>query len=264
MIVSNPTSLHLRYLLKAIDHNINALIEKPVASSYREIKPVENKIKDRKNKVYVGFNLRFHPIVREVSKIITTNRYGKVLKADLFVGEYLPYWHPYEDYRASYAAKKELGGGALRALCHEIDLGQYWFGDYNKVFSKVSKISGLDINVDDNTDIFAEMKNGILLKITMDYLNPVVERRGRILFEKGLLKYNFSNMDITFTDYATKEGKLLLKIENYDYNAQYKCQMEKFINKSNEEICSLEEGISVTRIIDKCEESSQTGRMLRV
>lgn len=264
MIVSNPTSLHLIYLLKAIDYDIDALIEKPVASSYKEIETVEDKIKGRKNKVYVGFNLRFHPIVREVSRIISTNRYGKVLKADLFVGEYLPLWHPYEDYRASYAAKKELGGGALRTLCHEIDLAQYWFGDYNKVFSKVSKISGLDINVDDNTDILAEMKNGILLKITMDYLNPVLERRGRILFEKGLLEYDFSNLDITFTDYATKECKLLLKVENYDYNAQYRCQMERFINKSNEEICTLEEGINVARIIDKCEESSQMGRMLSV
>lgn len=264
MIVSNPTHLHLRYLLKAIDHNIDALIEKPVAASYREIRAVEDKIRGRKNKVYVGFNLRLHPIIREVSKIITTDRYGKVLKADLYVGEYLPFWHPYEDYTTSYAAGKEFGGGALRTLCHEIDLGQYWFGAYDKVFSRVSKISRLDIDVDDNADILAEMTNGILLKITMDYLNPVPERRGRILFEKGLVEYNFANMDITFTDYATKEQKVLLKIEDYDYNTQYRWQMEKFIKGNDEEICTLEEGINVTRVIDKCEESSQAGRMLHV
>jgi len=264
MIVSNPTSLHLDYLLKAIDYNVDALIEKPVASSYTEIKTVENEIRGRKNKVYVGFNLRFHPIVREVSEIIKTNKYGRVLKADLYVGEYLPSWHPYEDYRASYAAKKELGGGVLRTLCHEIDLGQYWFGGYNKVYGKVARISGLDIDVDDNTDILAEMKNGVLLKITMDYLNPVLERRGRILFEKGLLEYNFPSMEITFTDYETREIRSLLKVEKYDYNAQYRHQMEKFLDKSDEQICTLEEGINVARIVDKCEESSHTGRMLSV
>ena len=264
MIISNPTSLHLEYLLKAIDHNVDALIEKPVASSYKQIKQVEDKIRRRKNMVCVGFNLRFHPIIREIKQTLADGRYGKPLKADLFVGEYLPNWHPYEDYRASYASKKEMGGGALRTLCHEIDLGQYWFGDYDEVFSRVSKISGLDIGTDDNTDILAEMQNGILLKITMDYLNPVLERRGRILFERGLLEYNFTNMDITFTDYATKKCKLLFKIENYDYNAQYKCQMEQFITKSGGEICTLEEGINVTRIIDECEESSRTGRVLHV
>jgi predicted dehydrogenase len=264
LIVSNPTSLHLEYLLKAIDHNVDAFIEKPVASNYREIEAVEDKIRTRKNKIYVGFNLRFHPIIREISRIIGADKYGRVLKADLYAGSYLPFWHPYEDYRTSYSAKKELGGGALRTLCHEIDLGQYLFGDFNRIFARVSRISDLGIDVDDNTDILAEMKSGVLLKITMDYLNPVLERRGRILFEKGLLEYNFSTTDIMFTDYDTKESQLLLKLDNYDCNTQYKYQMERFINKSNEEICTLDEGINVTRIIDICEESSQTGRMLRV
>lgn len=264
MIVSNPTSLHLEYLLKTIELNIDALIEKPVAPGYGEIKPVEEKIKKRKNKVYVGFNLRFHPIIQHIRDIIESDRYGKVLKADLYVGQYLPLWHPYEDYRTSYAAKKDLGGGVLRTLSHEIDLGQYWFGEYSGVFSKVSRISSLAIDVDDNADILAEMKNGTLLKITMDYLNPFLTRKGMIFFEKGLLEYSFSNMDINFSDYATKERRLLLKLENYDYNAQYRRQMEDAINRRGGEICTLEEGINVTRIIDICEESSQTGRMLNV
>ena len=264
MIVSNPTSLHTRYILKSIHHNVDALIEKPVASCYKEIETIEDKLKRRKNKIYVGFNLRFHPIVKEIGKIIAANAYGKVLKADLYVGQYLPFWHPYEDYRASYAARKELGGGVLRTLCHEIDMGQHWFGDYSKIFSKVSKISDLDINTDDSTDIFIEMKNGILLKITMDYLNPVIERSGRILFEKGLLEYNFAKMEIAFTDYATQKRRSLFKLKNYDYNDQYRCQLEAFISRSDKEICTLEEGINVSRIIDKCEQSSRMGRMLYV
>jgi len=264
MIISNPTSLHTRYILKAIHYNVDALIEKPVASCYKEIETIEDKLKGRKNKICIGFNLRFHPIVKEIAKIIAANRYGKVLKADLYVGQYLPFWHPYEDYRASYAARKELGGGVLRTLCHEIDMGQHWFGDYGKVFAKVSKISDLDINTDDSTDILAEMKNGTLLKITMDYLNPVIERTGRILFEKGLLEYNFANLEIAFTNYATQKRCTLLRLENYDYNDQYRRQIEAFMSKSSQEICTLEEGINVSRIIDKCEQSSRMGRMLHV
>ena len=264
MIVCNPTNLHLEYLLKAIDHNIDALIEKPVANAYNKIKEAEKRIKKRKNRIYVGFNLRFHPIVKKVKEIIDARVYGNVLKANLYVGEYLPFWHPYEDYRKSYAARNELGGGSLRTFSHEIDLGQYWFGNYDKIFAKVSKISDLEIDVDDNTDIFAEMKKGMLLKLSMDYLNPLGERKGELFFENGLLKYNFLKMEIKFTDYATKESKILLKLENYDYNAQYKSQMEKFMNRSDEEICTLEEGINVMKLINKCEESNQMGRMLHV
>lgn len=264
MIVSNPTNLHLEYLLKSIKHNIDALIEKPVSKDYKEIKAIEDSIKERGNRIYVGFNLRFHPIIRKVKEIIDTGKYGKVLKANLYVGEYLPYWHPYEDYRESYAARKELGGGVLRTLSHEIDIGQYWFGEYDKIFANVSKISELDIDVEDNTDIFAGMKKGMILKITMDYLNPLSERKGELFFKNGLLKYNFLKMEIKFTDYATKESKTLFKIENYNYNTQYRCQMEEFISENKGKICTLEEGINVMKIINKCEESNQTGRILYV
>ena len=264
MIVSNPSNLHLEYLLKAIDHNIDALIEKPVANAYNKIKEAEKRLKERKNRIYVGYNLRFNPIVKKVKEIIDARVYGNVLKANLYVGEYLPFWHPYEDYRKRYAARDDLGGGSLRTFSHEIDLGQYWFGNYDKIFAKVSKISDLEIDVDDNTDIFAEMKKGMILKISMDYLNPLGERKGELFFEDGLLKYDFLKREIEFTDYANNESKTVLKSENYDYNAQYKSQMEKFMNRSDEEICTLEEGINVMKLINKCEESNQTGRMLHV
>lgn len=264
MIISNPTNLHLRYLLKSIDYKIDALIEKPIASDFAQIKKVEDNIRKRKNKIYVGYNLRFHPIVTKIKEIINSGKFGKVLKADLYVGEYLPFWHPYEDYRKSYSARKEFGGGVLRTLSHEIDLGQYWFGEYKKIFAKVLKISDLDINVDDSTDIFAEMKNRIILKISMDYLNPLGIRKGEIFFEKGLSKYNFLKKEIIFIDYKNKENKILLKIDYYDFNEQYRFQMENFLKKSDKKLCSLEEGINVLKIIDKCEESNRKGRMIYV
>ncbi len=264
MIISNPTNLHLEYIVKSIDHKIDALIEKPVANDFNKVKEVKDRIKKRNNKIYIGYNLRFHPIVTKIKEIIDSGKFGKVLKAELYVGEYLPFWHPYEDYRKSYAAKKELGGGVLRTLSHEIDLGQYWFGEYKKIFAKVLKISDLDINVDDSTDIFAEMKNRIILKISMDYLNPLGIRKGEIFFEKGLLKYNFLKKEIIFIDYKNKENKILLRIDYYDFNEQYRFQMENFLKKSDKKLCSLEEGINVLKVIDKCEESNRKGRMIYV
>ena len=264
MIVSNPTNLHLKYITKSIDYNIDALIEKPLTNNFTRINPIEDRIKNRKNKICVGYILRFHPIVTKIKEIINSRKFGKVLKAELYVGEYLPLWHPYEDYRKSYAAKKELGGGALRTLSHEIDLGQYLFGNYNRIFAKISKISDLDIDVDDNTDIFAEMKNKIILKINMDYLNPLCTRKGEIFFEKGLLKYNFLRNEVIFLDYKNRENKILLKIDHHNYNEPYRCQMENFLKKSDKKLCSLEEGINVLKIIDKCEESNRKGRMIYV
>lgn len=265
IIISNPTNLHLEYLLKAIDHNIDVLVEKPVATSLDEIESVCDRISNRKNRVVVGYNLRFHPIINTIKDIISSKRYGTILKADLHAGHYLPYWHPYEDYRTGFAARSELGGGVLRTLSHEIDLGQYWFGNYREIFSKVLKISNLEIDVDDYTFIYSKMENGVVLNISIDYLSPIPERNGSILFEKGLLRYDFNNLEIQFAEYGNETGwKTIEKLSDYDYNHQYESQSKHFLDGNSTKICSLEQGIEVLRIISKCEESNEKGMIINV
>ena len=265
IIISNPTNLHLEYLIKCIDHNVDVLVEKPVANDLDDILIAREKILNRKNKVAVGYNLRFHPIVNAIKDIISSNKYGNVLKAELYVGHYLPYWHPYEDYRTGFAARKELGGGVLRTLSHEIDLGQYWFGKYNEVFSKILKISDLQIDVDDYASIFAKMEKNVVLNISMDYLNPISERNGSILFEKGLLSYDFNNLEIRFAEYGGNiEWQTVEQLIDYDYNHQYESQLRHFLSGDNTQICSLEEGIDVLNIISKCEESNKKGVSINV
>lgn len=265
IIVSNPTNLHIKYLLKAIDHNIDVLIEKPIATSLDEIENAYENISNRKNRVVVGYNLRFHPLVDRIKDIISSKKYGNVLKADLYAGHYLPYWHPYEDYRTSFASRKELGGGVLRTLSHEIDLGRYWFGNYRELFSKVMKISNLEIDVDDYTFISAKMDNGLILNISLDYLSPVPERNGAILFENGLLRYDFNNLDIRFIEYDKgTEWQTIEKLCDYDYNHQYESQLKHFLDGNSTKICSLEEGIEILRIITKCEESNEKGLIINV
>jgi len=265
IVISNPTNLHLEYLLKAIDHNVDVLVEKPIASDMDDVIVAQEKISNRKNRVVVGYNLRFHPIVDTIKDIISSNRYGKVLKADLYVGHYLPYWHPYEDYRTGFAARKELGGGVLRTLSHEIDMGQYWFGTYKEVFSKVLHISDLEIDVDDYALIFAKMENDVVLNISLDYLNPISERKGSILFEKGLLSYDINNLEILFAEYSERiEWRTIEKLSDYDYDHQYESQLKHFLTGNPTRICSLEEGIAVLNIISKCEESHEKGLVVNV
>ena len=47
----------------------------------------------------------------------------------------------YEDYKKSYASKKELGGGVVLTCIHEIDYMYWLFGDIKEVFSLTGKFS---------------------------------------------------------------------------------------------------------------------------
>ena len=46
------------------------------------------------------------------------------------VGQYLPDWRPGTDYKSGVSAQKDLGGGALLELSHELDYLQWFFGNF--------------------------------------------------------------------------------------------------------------------------------------
>jgi len=260
IIISNPTNLHLKYLVKSIQLGTKVFVEKPITNNYDELENASiplSKIKEYDG--IIGFNLRFNSLINKIRSIITSQVYGKAISANLMVGYYLPFWHPDEDYRKSYAARLDLGGGVLRTLCHEIDLAQYFFRKINKVFAKVEKLSSLETDVDDFVDIIMETENCKHVLIHLDYLNPVLLREGRILFDRGLLDYNLNNKEIYFTDYVNKQKELIFK-GNENYDDQYILQMNHFIKGKSEIACKIKEGIEVMKVIKCCEESGKEGR----
>ena len=69
----------------------------------------------------VGFQYRYSPTLIKLKEIIEKNTIGNLINGQIANGEYLPYWHPYEDYRKSYASLKKLGGGAILSQIHDFD-----------------------------------------------------------------------------------------------------------------------------------------------
>jgi len=263
VVVSNPTTLHPACAAAALDHGIDVLVEKPVGASLRDVVHLESRIQPGGPMAYIGYNLRFHPIVTAVKAAIDSGTYGRVLKADLYAGHWLPHWHRYEDYRAGYAARKDLGGGVLRTLSHEVDLGQYLFGPYIHVLGRVSRVSALEIDVDDNAEVIAETQRCSVLNISLDYLRPAYRRRGEIFFEGGLLEYDFTRMTVEFTGYSD-ETRTLLKVDAGDGNTSYRRQMEMFLGARDDQMCTLRDGINVMRVIEACEQSSDTREVMYV
>jgi len=196
LIISNPTSLHWHYVQKAIDKKIKFFVEKPIADNLGDI-PLVDKLSQING--VVGYNLRFHGLFKYIKGLIDNDVYGRVISAYLHVGQYLPNWHPYEDYRNAYYARKSLGGGALRTLSHELDLAQYFFGRVKSLFAKVQKVSDLEIDVDDLTSIIAKTEGCEQVSIQINLLDPIITRVGRIYFGKGVVEYDLIKSIVTFT-----------------------------------------------------------------
>ena len=85
----------------------------------------------------IGCQLRYHSGLSYI-KILEKKTLGKIYSVFCDVGEHLPYWHPNENYKKSYAAKKARGGVVL-TLIHEIDY-LYWLFENLKVFTRQEEV----------------------------------------------------------------------------------------------------------------------------
>ena len=127
IIVCSPSSKHFNQFKKIEENfkNINVLIEKPVFEKYYNVK---DKLR---NKYFVGYNLRFHPVIIFLKKFLLNK---KLFSINVVSHSYLPEWRKIS-YRKSVSAKKELGGGVLLELSHELDYLKWIFKDIKILYS---------------------------------------------------------------------------------------------------------------------------------
>jgi predicted dehydrogenase len=244
VIIANPTSLHIETALPFLQRGIKTLIEKPIAHSLADAE----KLSAFSNNLLVAYCLRFLPLIKIVKEIIAAE---KVYKLSFKRSYYLPKWHPYADYRTEYTAKKELGGGVIRTLSHEIDLMLYFFGEPVSTVGITDKISPLEIDTDDIAFFSCKMKNGARVNFELDFFSPKNVNTGEMFTDKG--KYSWDMNEFLFTPYNETTPERLYGQELFDIGKMYSSQMEDFIsfikNGTSENAC-FADGKKVMEIIE--------------
>ena len=202
--ICNPTSLHIQTLQKLIYCSKKFFIEKPVASSEKDLR---NLIKIKKNynlDVFNGYMLRHDPRIKFIKKTIAIKK-EKPNIINFIWRTYLPYWHPYENYRFGYAFSKKLGGGVIRTCSHEIDLALFLNGPVKEV--KVYKLKdNLKGQIECAVLIVLRHSNYSISNILLDFSSKVFERYFDISLGQKMFKWNFKkNYVETITEKKTKK-----------------------------------------------------------
>jgi len=166
IFICSSTSAHYKHLsfVNNIFRNKLIIVEKPLFHKFIKIK--------KNNKIYVGYNLRYDPLVQHIKKIIKNQ---KIWSAEVFCKSHLPSWRE-GDYTKTYSAKKSLGGGVLLDLSHELDYITWIFGELKLKFVVNNKISNLKINTDDNLLIVGSTKNVKQFIIHLNYYSKIESR----------------------------------------------------------------------------------------
>lgn len=206
VVIATPTTEHIQYL----EHFAGVcplFIEKPVAAVFdARLKKVISKLSSLNYFVMAGFQMRFVPVVEHISQLLQENKLGKILSVSLYVGQYLPFWRPSIDYRTSYSAKYEQGGGAALDLIHEIDLAVHWFGPLKNLQIRSEKLGDMEVNTESFVRI--ETKGKPVVQITLDTLNHNKMRTYSIIGTSGSIIVDLYHNHYDFTDVNGKTTKI--------------------------------------------------------
>jgi predicted dehydrogenase len=94
---------------------------------------------------------------------------GRPISARSHWGEYLPAWHPWEDYRDSYSARADLGGGVVLTLCHPFDYLRWFFSEIESLSAETARSDALGLNVEDFAEAILAFKDGPYASVHLDY-----------------------------------------------------------------------------------------------
>jgi predicted dehydrogenase len=210
--------------------------------------------------------LRFNSSIRKIKEVIDSGEIGRLLAFTYHSGQYLPDWHPWEDYRKFYVAKRETGA-AREIVSFELVWLTWVFGNIETVSCFCGKTSILDIDIDDIYQVLMKFKNGVFGHMQVDVVSRVADRSCKIFGEKGVVFWNwgedikvYTAKDKEWKSYKERKGVSVPgydeKIKEEPYIEEMK-QFIKAIRKEEKFPYTLEEDKAILELLYASEESSQ-------
>jgi len=194
VFVCNPTSEHLATAMAAVRAGCHVFVEKPLSHSTDGIAELIAAAGDAQRVVAVGYQMRWHPALLRTRELLQQRAIGRIISVRAEMGEYLPDAHPYEDYRTSYAARADLGGGVLRCYIHEFDYLCWLFGVPRRVFAVGGQLGNLEVDVEDTALTTLEAEVGgrlVVMQTHHSFLQRPASRRCEIVGEDGTIRIDF-------------------------------------------------------------------------
>jgi predicted dehydrogenase len=267
-LIANVSGFHIPTAIKLAKAGVDLFVEKPLSNSLKGVTELVRIIRKKKLVTQMGCQFRFHRCIKEIKRLISSNQLGKVLSIRVECGSFLPDWHPYEDYRKSYASRNDLGGGVVLTLIHEIDYLYWYFGKVSEVFSVTGKYSDLEISADDLSVGIIKFENGVIAEIHLDYFQKPEFRSCKVIGTKGVAYWDSDTNIVKLYDYKKNKWIKVLKWSNYERNLMFKEELAHFLNcvkKQKATINPVErDGIDTLKIGLAILKSSKARKMIKL
>lgn len=245
VLLANTTSEHVTAMqtLAKVGYRGIVLVEKPLFHEANVTVP-QNNFKG----IFLAYNLRFHKLIQMLRGFIEKS---KPVAMHVYAGQYLPTWRPNRDYRTVYSSKKAEGGGVLRDLSHELDYASWLAGGWKDLKAIGGKYSSLEIDSDDNYSIMFNGSSCPLVSVNINYLDHINQRFITMIFNEHTVKVDFIRKELRVND--------RLQVVDFHVDDSYTNMHRALLIGNTKDFCSLDDGLSVMKMIEAAETSAQRG-----
>lgn len=239
IFVTNPTSHHYSTIKRYAGHTANMFIEKPVFDT-TDYDVAQLKLKND-GIYYVACPLRYTNVIKYLAENVNC---GEAYSVRAICSSYLPDWRPGIDYRNTYSAHKNLGGGVAIDLIHEWDYLAYLFGCPEKIMYAGGTYSNLEIDSDDLAVYIGKSKNR-LIELHLDYFGRKNIREMEIFLPYETIKADLIGGKIIYM----KSGRVIDLSENRnDYQMREISHFFDIINRNCPNSNDIDKAVRILKI----------------
>ena len=204
LVISTPPDHHMSYATIAAKAGKHFFTEASVTDD--GIRELIVLTKNKDITAAPSCTMRFHPGVKIIKELIEQGEFGKPLVMTHQCGQYLPDWHPWEDYRDFYVSKKETG--ACREIVpYELAWLTWLVGEVDTVAGMRAKVTELETEIDDVYQMLMRFKSGVSGHLLIDVVARPHTRNLRLMNEKGQLTWLASEDVVRFYDGASQQWR---------------------------------------------------------
>lgn len=267
--ICNPTSKHVEAALLAARADCHLFIEKPLSHSLEQVDELIRLVEKKGLKAAVGYQMRFHPCMKRLHALLQEKKVGHVLSVRAEIGEYMPGWHTYEDYRHIYASRKDLGGGVILSQIHEFDYLYWLFGLPRRIYTLGGHLSHLEIDVEDTADSLLDCEvegRPVPVALHQDYLQKPLSRFCEVFGDAGRILVDIRSLTVTVFDGQGNQTELTAYAEfqrNQLFLDELTCFLDSLQGKSTPMV-DLRTGKQSLRMALAAKESLDTGKVVEL
>jgi predicted dehydrogenase len=265
VIVCVPTALHLDVAIPAARAGCHILLEKPVSHSMDRVSDLIEAARESGSRVCVGFQYRFHPGLRKAKEWIEQGAIGRPILAHAHYGDFLPGWHPWEDYRNSYSARPELGGGVILTLCHPLDYLRWLLGEVESVWALSAALGDLGIGADDTAEIGMRFCSGATAEVHLDYIQQPSSHSFEIVGAEGSIYWDQADGIAQLDTRAAVADELRPSPAGFDRAETFVAEIKHFLQVcvgQTAPLCPLGDGVAALQLSLAAMRAAAEGRLI--